>query len=77
MIEEAKTNLNVRRTIMKNRITQLGIDLAKTVFHVCGVDRDRSIVVQQRFRREALQRYLSELPACRTSSWFVGDHALA
>ena len=65
MIEEAKTNLNVRRTIMKNRITQLGIDLAKTVFHICGVDRDGNIVVQQRFRREALQRYLSELPACR------------
>ena len=36
MIEEDKTNLNVRRISRKNRITRLGIDLAKTVFHVCG-----------------------------------------
>ena len=50
---------------MENPITRLGIDLAKTVFHVCGMDRDGKIVVQRRFRREALQRHLAELPARR------------
>lgn len=52
---------------MENPITRLGIDLAKTVFHVCGMDRDGNIVVQRRFRREALKRYLAELPACRVA----------
>ena len=65
MIEEAKTNLNVRRTIMRNPITRLGLDLAKTVFHVRGMDRGGNIIARRRFRREALQRYLAELPACR------------
>ena len=50
---------------MQNPITRLGVDLAKTVFHVCGMDRDGKIVVQRRFRREALRRHLAELPACR------------
>lgn len=35
-IEAAKTSLNVKQAIRKNRIARLGIDLAKTVFHVCG-----------------------------------------
>lgn len=50
---------------MENPITRLGIDLAKTVFHVCGMDRDGNIIAQRRFRREELKRYLAELPACR------------
>lgn len=50
---------------MKNRITRLGVDLAKTDFHICGMGRDGNIVVQQRLRREALQRYLTEPSACR------------
>ena len=66
MIEGPKpTALDVRRTIMENPITWLGIDLTKTIFHVCGMDRDGNIIAQRRFRREALQRYLAELPGCR------------
>ena len=39
---------------MRNPITRLGIDLAKTVFHICGMDRDGNIVVQRRLQRASL-----------------------
>ena len=39
----------------------------KTVFDVCGMDRDGNIAVRRRFQREALRRYLAELPACRVA----------
>ena len=50
---------------MKQSITTLGIDLAKTVFHLCGMDHRGKIVLQKRLRRAALEPYLAQLPPCR------------
>ncbi|MCE2931535.1 MAG: IS110 family transposase [Hyphomicrobiales bacterium] len=47
------------------RITTLGIDLAKSVFQLHGVDETGVVVLRRKLRRAALLAFLSELPACR------------
>ena len=55
----------MERTIKKQSITTMGIDLAKTVFHLCGMNRRGKIVLQKQLRRMALKPYLAQLPPCR------------
>ena len=50
---------------MKRSIVRLGIDLAKTMFHVCGMDRGGNILVQRRFRRAAPEVQVSGFPVLR------------
>lgn len=42
----------------------LGIDLAKTIFHVYGVDSQGSCVVSKRMSRGKLPEFLATLPRC-------------
>ena len=44
------------------KITRIGIDLAKKVFHLTAMDDDGRIVERKRFRRAGLQAYLATLP---------------
>ena len=43
----------------------IGIDLAKNVFQIHGVDADGQAVLKKRVRRERLLLELSDLPSCR------------
>ena len=43
----------------------IGIDLAKNVFQIHGVDADGQAVLKKRVRRERLLPELSDLPSCR------------
>ena len=43
-------------------IKRVGIDLAKTVFHVTAVDEAGAVVERKRFRRAGLHSYLTLLP---------------
>jgi transposase len=45
-------------------IRTLGLDLGKTSFHAVGVDGRGHIVLQRRFSRPALLRFLVKLPPC-------------
>ncbi len=45
-------------------ITTVGIDLAKNVFELCGLDADGEVVFRRRVRRETLLTAVGELPAC-------------
>ena len=45
-------------------ITTLGIDLAKSVFQLHGVDRNGAVVLQKRLRRAALLTFLGNLKPC-------------
>ena len=45
-------------------ITTLGIDLAKSVFQLHGVDADGTVVLQKKLRRGALLEVLGRLPPC-------------
>jgi len=47
-----------------NKISVVGIDLGKNVFHVRGVDQAGQRLVQRRFTRTALRRWLIQLPPC-------------
>lgn len=46
-------------------ITTLGIDLAKNVFHLHGVDEHGKTMLQKRLRRNKLLAFMANLPACR------------
>jgi len=46
------------------QITTLGIDLAKSVFQLHGVDADGAVVLQKKLRRGAVLDLLGELPPC-------------
>ncbi len=46
------------------KVTTIGLDLAKSVFQVHGVDDDGSVIVIKRLRRKQLKGFFSKLPAC-------------
>ena len=45
-------------------ITTVGIDLAKSVFQVHGVDKDGKTVIQKRMRRSKVLEFFVQLPPC-------------
>ena len=55
----------MNKTIHPHRIAYLGVDLAKQVFHVCGLTRSGKVVLEQRFTRARLERFTEQLPPCR------------
>lgn len=46
------------------QITTLGIDLAKSVFQLHGVDADGAVVLQKKLRRSAVLAFLGQLQPC-------------
>jgi hypothetical protein len=46
------------------KVTRVGLDLAKAVFQVHGVDAQGRTVVRERLKRARLLAYFAELPAC-------------
>lgn len=46
------------------KITLIGLDIAKNVFHVIGLNRAGKVVLRKRLRRREVIRYFTELPAC-------------
>ncbi len=44
--------------------TTIGLDLAKNLFQVHGVDTEGNVVVRKKLRRSALLAFFSELPPC-------------
>lgn len=46
------------------QITTLGIDLAKSVFQLHGIDDAGSVLLRKKVRRQALLDYLARMPPC-------------
>lgn len=46
------------------KITTLGIDLAKNVFQIHGVDALGKVIVKKQLKRDQLAAYLVNLPPC-------------
>ena len=46
------------------QITRIGLDLAKNVFEVHGVDAQDNAVLRKTLRREAVAQFFTELPPC-------------
>ena len=53
-----------QREATKMKITTVGIDLAKNVFQVHGVDQRGKVVVRKRLRRQQVLTFFAQLPAC-------------
>jgi transposase len=45
-------------------VSTIGLDLAKTVFQVHGVDRHGEVVVRRALRRAQVLAWFAKLPAC-------------
>ena len=45
--------------------TRIGLDLAKMVFQVHGVDRDEQRVIKRQLRRSQMLTFFEQLPACK------------
>ena len=46
------------------RITSIGLDLAKKVFQIHGVDAEGKIVVARKLRRKEVLAFFAKLPPC-------------
>lgn len=46
------------------QIVRIGLDLAKNVFEVCGVDMREAVVLRKTLRRDAVPQFFAELPPC-------------
>ena len=53
---------------MKQEISVLGIDIAKRVFHVVGMDERGKIVLRKRLSRHDLMPCIAKLPPCSSAS---------
>lgn len=47
-----------------NKISTIGLDIAKNVFQVHGVDASGKVVVRCQLRRGAVRKFFAKLPAC-------------
>ena len=48
-----------------SKLTTMGLDLAKNVFHVVGCDTHGKRILRKRLRRAQVLGYFSQLPPCR------------
>ena len=46
------------------QISTIGLDLAKRVFQIHGVDRDGNIVLRRQLRRAQVLSFFAKLPPC-------------
>lgn len=46
-------------------VTRIGLDLAKNVFQIHGVDRDERVVAKRKCTRRQVHDYFEKLPPCR------------
>jgi len=47
-----------------SEVTTIGLDLAKTVFQVHGVDAEGTVMVRRSLRRAQMLAYFAKLPPC-------------
>jgi hypothetical protein len=59
---ESRTSTAMKEDIMQ--VARIGLDLAKYVFEVHGVDNHGKVIVQKRLRRDAVASFFANLPAC-------------
>ncbi len=48
------------------QITTIGLDIAKNVFQVHGIDAGEKVVVRKQLRRSQMLAFFEALPPCRS-----------
>ena len=61
------------------QVTTIGLDIAKNVFQVHGIDAAEKVVVRKQFRRSQVLEFFKALPSClqqrqHDQSCPAGDH---
>jgi transposase len=46
------------------QITTIGLDIAKNVFQVHGIDASEKVVIRKRLRRSQMPAFFEALPSC-------------
>ena len=46
-------------------ITAIGVDLAKSVFHVCGVNKAERVVLSRKYSRMQFLKEIHNFPKCK------------
>src|SRR5215470_910361 len=54
----------IRRSQIMQTITTIGLDIAKSVFQVHGVDADGNVVVRRQLKRRYVLAFFQKLPPC-------------
>src|SRR5260370_33990426 len=54
----------IRRSQIMQTITTIGLDIAKSVFQVHGVDADGNVVVRRQLKRRYVLAFFQKLPSC-------------
>ena len=54
-------------------ISMIGLDLAKNVFQVHGIDADGAVVVRRQLRRSQVEKFFAELPPARVGMEACGS----
>src|SRR5258707_245592 len=54
----------IRRSQIMRTITTIGLDIAKSVFQVHGVDADGDVVVRRQLKRRYVLSFFQKLPPC-------------
>jgi transposase len=47
-----------------NKISAIGLDLAKNVFQVHGIDLDGEVIVRKQLKRSQLRQFFAKLAPC-------------
>src|SRR5215468_10044131 len=54
----------IRRSQVMQTITTIGLDIAKSVFQVHGIDGDGNVVVRRQLKRRYVLTFFRKLPPC-------------
>lgn len=60
----SRTELNDKREVHMTNITTIGIDIAKRIFQVHGVDKNGKTVLKKKLMRDQLLTFMANLPKC-------------
>jgi len=56
-------------------VSTIGLDIAKSVFQIHGVDADGTVVIRKRVSRAKVLEFFSDLPPCLVGIEAVSDSA--
>jgi transposase len=61
------------------KVTTVGLDIAKQVFRVHGIDTAGAVVVRRKLRRDDVAGFFKALPSCLIGieAWATGHHGAA
>jgi len=62
---KGRTQLTETKGDRTRQIVRIGLDIAKNVFQVHGVNEQGKVMVQQQLSRRKVLAYFAQLPACR------------